>query len=72
MLAELTTRKDGLVITTKVIQVTRGSESTVTYSIEVSTVDEGGFRTVLRHGEAMLPPDFVQALKLELWERLKP
>jgi hypothetical protein len=71
MLAELSRDLNGLEVIAKVAPITRGYKATLRYSIEVWSIRDG-FRTMLRDGPAMLPPDFVQALKLELWERLKP
>jgi hypothetical protein len=69
--ASITHEVSGLKVEATLIAVTRGTGATVTYAVTVWAVN-GKFSTVIPGGEAMLPPEMIQNIKLKLWESIKP
>ena len=61
----------GLKVEVTIIPIDRGNGGTINYAITVWQVS-GNTSSVIPGGEAMLPPDIIQQLKLKLWESIKP
>ena len=65
----------GIRIEVSMASVTRGVGATVDYSVVVFAIRQeagGTFATIIPGGEAVMPHCLIHALKLELWQSLKP
>jgi len=69
--ASLTEVFPGLKVEVTIIPITRGFGATINYGVTVWAVS-GNTSSVIPGGEATVPPEMIQNIKLKLWEQIKP